>query len=317
MTFARFLVIGGAGFIGSHLVERLVERGPVTVFDDLSTGKREHIAPIVDAGAARFVEGSANDLHELTRAMQRHDVVVHLAESPEQSLIERDPAMTQNVLEAMRRTGSRRLLYASSGEVYGENCDYCAEHDLSDLPSSVYGAAKLACEAVIAGYVQRLGIQSWIFRIGEVVGPRCRRGPLVDALSALLAGGDLALAEDPERTRPFLHVDDCVEGMLFAYDRATEALNVFNLAPGDYTSTARVVELCAELTRLGARPMRWNPAQGPPGAVLHRRMDSSKLDALGWETVRTSDEAVRDALPAVLDQMLRSARGARPTELAI
>jgi UDP-glucose 4-epimerase len=309
MTFSRFFVVGGAGFIGSHLVARLIERGPVTVLDDLSSGARENLERPIAAGGVRLVEASAHDLAALTDAMQRHDVVFHVAEPALDGggFAQRDVTMTANVIEAMRRTGARRLIYASSGEVYGTTCEFCAEQDLRGLPQSLYGAAKLAGEALVSAFAHELpGARAWAFRLGEVTGPRCRRGPVVEMVRALLSSGRTVLDESPERTRPFVFVDDCIQGMLFAYDRATGPYQAFNLAPGDYTALGRVAELAASELGIQNPGIDWR-ATDRAGMVLHRRLNPSKLDALGWQTTRSSDEAIRDALPWIATELRRAA----------
>jgi UDP-glucose 4-epimerase len=314
MTFSRFFVVGGAGFIGSHLVSRLLERGPVTVFDDLSSGTRANLERPMASAGCRLVEASVHDLHALTEAMQRHDVVVHLAEprpARTGSFAQSDVTMTANVIEAMRRTGARRLIYASSGDVYGATCEFCVEQDLRGLPDSLYGAAKLAGEALVSAFAHETpNARAWVFRMGEVVGPRCRRGPVVDVVRALLAGDGSVLHDDPERTRPFLFVDDCVLGVLFAYDRATGTHQTFNLAPGDYSSMQRALELAAAELGIEQPRLEWQP-QKRPGSPLHRRLDASKLDALGWQTIRSSDEAIRAALPAIAAELRRAPEPAR------
>jgi UDP-glucose 4-epimerase len=302
MTFARYFVIGGAGFIGSHLVERLTERGPVTVFDDLSSGTRDNLARALECGTATLVEASAHDVEALVQVMRPHDVVFHLGEPPADErgrFVERDLTMTANVLEAMRRVGARQILYASSGEVYGSTCEYCSEHDAVTLPQSAYGAAKLADEALIGALAREHGLQAWIFRLGEVVGPRSRRGPLIDVVRALTASRDAVIHEDPDGARPFIHVDDCIEGMVFAFDRATGPFEVFNLGPGDYTAMRRLVDMCRAVLGLGERRVRWQQRPRAGDSALQRRLDASKLDALGWQTTRSSDEAVREALRAI------------------
>jgi UDP-glucose 4-epimerase len=313
MTFSRFFVIGGAGFIGSHLVARLIERGPVTVFDDLSSGARDNLERSVAAAGVRVVEASVHDLRALTDAMQRHDVVIHLAEpAPDvtRGFAQSDVAMTANVIEAMRRTGARRLIYASSGDVYGSTCEFCVEQDLRGLPESIYGSAKLAGEALVSAFAHSTpDARAWAFRMGEVVGPRCRRGPVVDVVRALLSGS-MVIEAHPERTRPFLFVDDCVLGMLFAHDRATGPYEAFNLAPGDYTALQRVADLAAAELRIGEPELEWRP-QERAVEPLHRRLDASKLDALGWQTTRSSDEAIRAALPAIAAELRRVRSAAR------
>lgn len=297
-TYSRFLVIGGAGFIGSHLSEALVERGPVTILDNLSSGEHENIAGLVTSGSARWIQGSVLEPEVLRRAMKRHDVVFLCTESNIDGArrAEHELGVLHRVLEAMRETDARHLVFPSSGEVYGATCAYCSEADLSGLPTNAFGASKLACEAVIASSVGAGDVRAWIFRLGEVVGHRARRGPLADLIRTLSTGTESWLPGEPDRAWPFVHIEDCISGMLFAYDRATGPLEVFNLGPGDYTSRRRLLELASAISGFGRRTLRFETTE----RAIERRLDSSKLDALGWEVTRTSDDAVRDALPAML-----------------
>jgi UDP-glucose 4-epimerase len=253
----RSFVVGGAGFIGSHLTDRLVERGPVTLYDNLSVGRREFVAGHLASERARLVEGDALDLERLTEAMADHDLVVHLAANPEARHglartrldLEQGTIATYNVLEAMRRAGVGRLIFASSGTVYGETARTCAEGDLGELPISLYGASKLAGEALVSAYVECFGLTAWIYRFGNVVGPRGTHGAALDFLKKLRERRtELCVLGDGRQSKPYLHVWDCADGMLFGLDHATERLNVHNLAPEDATSVTRIAELCVGMS---------------------------------------------------------------------
>lgn len=321
MGIDRFFVVGGAGFIGSHLVERLVERGAVTVFDNLSVGRREFLRQPLETGRARLVEADALDLPKLTQALAGHDVVVHLSANPEARWglertrldLEQGTIVTYNVLEAMRSTGVRRLLFASSGTVYGETARRCAEQDLGALPISLYGASKLAGEGLISAFVECFELQAWIYRFGNVVGPRGTHGAALDFLQKLRsAGGALdAIGVEPRGTtdvvlevlgdgtqsKPYLHVSDCVDGMLVGFDRASAPLNVFNIAPPDVTSVARIAELCIAASPYPQARIRYAGGdRGWRGDVPQSRMSAERLAALGWQLGRTSDEAVELAV---------------------
>ncbi len=189
----RSFVIGGAGFIGSHLVDRLVARGPVTAYDNLSAGKRAFLEPHLATSAAALVEADVLDLDRLTSAMAGHDVIFHLAANPEARWgltntrldLEQGTIATYNVLEAMRRTPAHTLVFSSSGTVYGETPRACAEPDLGSLPISLYGASKLAGEAMVSAFVECFGLTARIFRFGNVVGPRGTHGAALDFLNKL------------------------------------------------------------------------------------------------------------------------------------
>lgn len=306
----RWFVAGGAGFIGSHLVERLVERGTVTVYDNLSIGKREFIAGPVASGKCDLVVGELLDLETLTTAMQGHDAVVHLAANPEARWglenprldLEQGTIATWNVLEAMRRTKTPKLVFSSSGTMYGDTDKFCAEMDLGYLPISLYGASKFACEGLISAWVECFGVQAWIYRFGNVVGPRGTHGAALDFLKKLQRtnGQELEVLGDGRQAKPYVFVTDCVDGILYGFDHANERLNVHNIAPPDFTSVRRIAELCVAESPWKNAPIRYTGGdRGWPGDVPQSRIDPGKLAALGWKTSRTSDDAVRDAVRAL------------------
>ena len=304
MSELRSFVVGGAGFIGSHLVDKLVERGPVTVFDDLSVGKRDLIGAHVDARRVELVEEDAIELDKLIDAMRRYapTAVFHLSANPEARWgldktrldLEQGTLVTYNVLEAMRRSDIKRIVFASSGTVYGNTAQVCRESDLGELPISLYGASKLAGESMVSAFVECFGLQAWIMRFGNVVGPRGTHGAAFDFLHKLKDDpNELEVLGDGKQAKPYLHVSDCVAGLLFAFDNAREPLNVFNLAPPDVTTVQRIAELCvAASPNPKARVRKTGGKRGWPGDVPRSRMSPAKLNALGFAVHNTSDEAV-------------------------
>ena len=309
----RYFVVGGAGFIGSHLVEALIERGPVTVYDNLSVGKREFLAGPLSTNSCQLVIGDALDLDSLTRAMQGHDVVFHLAANPEARWglsntrldLEQGTIATWNTLDAMRRTGAKQLVFSSSGTVYGDTPKSCAEEDLGSLPITLYGASKFAGEALISAYAECFGVQAWIYRFGNVVGPRGTHGAALDFLKKLQdKKTELEVLGDGHQAKPYVFVTDCVAGILFGLDRATERVNIYNIAPPDYTSVRRIAELCVAASPYKDASIRYTGGErGWPGDVPHSRLNPDKLDALGWQVSRTSDEAVSQAVLALAGEV--------------
>lgn len=313
----RSFVVGGAGFIGSHLVDRLVERGPVTVFDNFSVGKAEFVAGPVGSGRATIVEGDALDLGALTAAMRGHDVVFHLAANPEARWglertrldLEQGTIATYNALEAARLGKVPRFVLSSSGTVYGNTPEACGEMDLGHLPISLYGASKLACEALVSAYVECFGLHGTVARFGNVVGPRGTHGAILDFCKKLAAHPDhLDVLGDGRQSKPYLHVGDCVGGLLFLLDRATEPFGAYNLAPPDWTSVRRIAELCvaASPTLPRARIEYSGGTQGWPGDVPTSRLRPDKLAALGFRVSHTSDDAVAMAVREVAREVFRS-----------
>jgi UDP-glucose 4-epimerase len=309
----RSFVAGGAGFIGSHLVDRLVERGPVTVFDNLSVGKREYIASHLASGAVTLVEGELLDRAAVVKAVAGHDVVFHLAANPEARWgldnprldLEQGTIATWNVLDAMRETGVGSIVFSSSGTMYGETDAVCAEEDLGHLPISLYGASKFACEALVSAYVECFGLRAWIFRFGNVVGPRGTHGAALDFLKKLQASPiELEVLGDGKQAKPYVFVSDCVDGMLFGLEHAQEKLNVFNIAPPDTTTVQRIAELCVEKSPHSTARIRYTGGdRGWPGDVPRSRIDPKKLAKLGWKTRFSSDEAVREAVTALSQEV--------------
>lgn len=314
----RSFVVGGAGFIGSHMVDRLVERGPVTIYDNLSVGKRAWIEGHLASGRAALIEADALDLERLTDAMRGHDLVVHLAANPEARWglartrldLEQGTIATYNVLEAMRRASVPQLIFSSSGTVYGETDSICSEGDLG-LPISLYGASKLACEGLISAFVECFGLTARVFRFGNVVGPRGTHGAALDFLKKLRdTKTELEVLGDGRQSKPYLFVTDCVDGMLFGLDHATGKLAVNNLAPPDTTSVARIAELCVAASPYENAQIRYTGGdRGWPGDVPRSRMDPSKLAALGFRVKLTSDEAVARAVAALAREVFGDGDG--------
>lgn len=305
----RSFVVGGAGFIGSHMVDRLVTRGPVTVYDNLSVGKTAFIETHLASGRATLIQADVLDLERLTDAMRGHDLVVHLAANPEARWglertrldLEQGTIAMYDVLEAMRRASVPRLIFSSSGTVYGDTPEVCAEGDLGQLPISLYGASKLAGEALVSAFVECFGLQAWIYRFGNVVGPRGTHGAALDFLKKLKASRtELEVLGDGRQAKPYLFVTDCVDGMLYGLDHAKERLNIHNLAPADVTSVARIAELCVAASPYRDATIRFTGGdRGWPGDVPRSRMNPEKFAKLGFRVRHSSDEAVRLAVEAL------------------
>jgi UDP-glucose 4-epimerase len=311
----RSFVIGGAGFIGSHLVDRLVTRGAVTVYDNMSVGRRDFIGAHLKSGAAKLVEGDALDLPKLTEAIRGHDVVFHLAANPEARWglertrldLEQGTIATYNALEAARIAGVKKFVFSSSGTVYGNVAEACAEGDLGSLPISLYGASKFAGEAMIAAFVECFGLEGFICRFGNVVGPRGTHGAILDFCKKLAAHPEyLDVLGDGRQAKPYLHVTDCAAGLLYVLDNAPRGAGpaIYNLAPPDSTSVKRIAELCvAASPHKTARIEFGTGAQGWPGDVPRSLVKPDKLATLGFRVRHTSDDAVKMAVAEVASEV--------------
>jgi UDP-glucose 4-epimerase len=314
MTLPSYLVVGGAGFIGSHLVGRLVERARVTVVDDFSSGHRELLAPAIATGRCDLREGSVFDAELMLSVMRGKIAVFHLSANPDARLgldnplldLEQGTLATHAVLDAMRRTDVKALVFASSATVYGMAQRACREQDLGALPISLYGASKLASEALISAHVECFGLTAWSFRLGNVIGPRATHGAAFDFLTRL--GRDpeqLTVLGDGGQSKPYVHVSDAVEAMLFGFEHAANPLNVFNVAPPDATTVRHLAELCvAHSKNQHAKIVYTGGQRGWRGDIPHSRLDGSALAALGYVLPRNSDEAVALGVPELAREIL-------------
>jgi UDP-glucose 4-epimerase len=307
----KALVVGGAGFIGSHLTDAILARGgQVTVVDDLSVGRRDFLAGALATGRAALqvfqVSHEPAAVAALTEVVRGHDVVFHLAANPEARWgladtfldLRQNTLTTWAVLDAMRQAEVKRFVLASSGTVYGDVPRPLDEAHGPLLPISLYGASKLASEGLVSAYAHCWQMRGWIYRFGNVVGARGTHGAALDFIKKLEADpAVLPVLGDGRQEKPYLHVSDCVAGILFGLERAPPAddVSLFNLAPPDATSVRRIAELVIEELGLAgrARVQFTGGERGWPGDVPRSYLTPDKLAALGFRVRNTSDEAVR------------------------
>ena len=307
-TTTRCFVTGGAGFIGSHLTDELLRRGhQVTVYDNLSLGRREHLAGALKMGA-RLVEADLLDLERLTTEMAGHQQVWHLAANSDirqgtrstRLDLEQGTVATYNVLEAMRRSGARGIAFASSSVVYGEPATLPTPEDYGPLcPISLYGAAKLAAEGLITAFAHCHGpMKAHIFRFANIIGRRSTHGILYDLARKLGDSPDeLEVLGDGRQVKSYLSVRDCVEAMLFVVESACEPVNIYNLGSGDNVSVSRIAELVVKHWTGGKARIRYTGGdRGWAGDVPVMRLDPSRLARLGWIASQTSAEAMEQII---------------------
>jgi UDP-glucose 4-epimerase len=312
LTERRVFVSGGAGFIGSALVDRLVGEGArVTAYDNLSLGRREFLGGAIATGRCRLVEADLLDEPSLEKAIPGHDVVFHMAANSDISLgreqtdrdLQQGTLATFNVLDAMRRHGIHEIVLASTSAVYGEHPPQPIREDAGPLlPISLYGASKLASEGLVSAFSHNFGFRGWIFRFANVVGGRATHGAVFDFIRKLRQNPrELTVLGDGRQAKPYLLVDDCVDGMLFGWRNAAEPINVFNLAVEGATPVAEIAEMVrSEMGLPDARITFTNSERGWPGDVPQVRLDPSRLAGLGWRVRRSSRDAVRDGVRAAL-----------------
>jgi UDP-glucose 4-epimerase len=306
LSDARIVVTGGAGFIGSHLADRLVEDNDVTVVDDGSNGDFEWVPD-----AATVVDGSLTDESVVADVITGEvDLVVHLAAS---KLVDTDTPrkqftdnseMTYNVLERMDEVGVEHLVFTSSSTVYGEAPRPTPEDYAPLEPISVYGATKLAEESLISTYAHSHDIQSWVFRFANIVGPRLRGAVIPDFVEKLREDpSTLTILGDGRQEKSYMHVSECLDAMVYAIEGADAAHNVFNLGTRTTTSVDRIADIVAD--EMGIDPEREYTGgdRGWTGDVPRMRLSVEKLAGLGWEPTQSSDDAVRQSAAELLDEL--------------
>ncbi|HKB39964.1 MAG TPA: NAD-dependent epimerase/dehydratase family protein, partial [Gemmataceae bacterium] len=241
----RYFVTGGAGFIGSNLVDRLLADGHgVTVYDNFSTGQREFLADALRHPAFRLIEADLLDLPVLTGAMAGHDFVFHLAANADVRFgthhprkdLEQNTIATFHVLEAMRANNVRRLAFSSTGSIYGEP-DVFPTPEGCPFPvqTSLYGASKLAGEGLIAAYCTGFGFQGFIFRFVSILGERYTHGHVYDFYNKLLDNPhEIEVLGNGKQRKSYLHVQDCIEAMLTVIEKSERPVTVANLGTDEY-----------------------------------------------------------------------------------
>ena len=308
----KFFISGGAGFIGSNLVGKLLgmpSSEKVIVYDNFSSGTIERLADYLSDDRLIIVRGEISDLDYLTASMQDVDTVFHLAANPYISKAVEQPDidfwegtyLTQNILEAARKCGVKKLIYSSGSGVYGEN----AEENFIEgygpcKPISTYGASKLGCEALISAYCHMFSMQGFAFRFANVVGPKQTHGVGYDFLHKLKSNHqDLEILGDGSQSKPYIYVDDVLSAIFLVMN--SDAINVryevFNVATNDFITVTQIAdEVCRELNIKDVKYLYTGGDRGWKGDVPKVQFNSSKIRAMGWSPKFNSREAIYESL---------------------
>ncbi|PJB21084.1 MAG: UDP-glucose 4-epimerase, partial [Euryarchaeota archaeon CG_4_9_14_3_um_filter_38_12] len=249
-------VTGGAGFIGSHLIDRLIENHNVTVYDNLSSGKKEFISQHFDKKKFSFIKSDLLDTKKLKNTMREQDFVFHFAANSDVRLgaektdipLKQNTIATYNVLESMRLNDVKNIMFPSSCTVYGEaEVTPIPENYGPMIPVSLYGASKLASEGLISAYCSMFGMNAWVFRFANIIGSRGTHGVIFDFINKLRKKSDeLEILGDGRQTKSYLYVDDCIDAMLSAVEKSNDKVNIFNLGCEDWVNVDRIAEIVVE-----------------------------------------------------------------------
>ena len=324
----RLLVTGGAGFIGSHLCEELVKSGwEVSILDNFSSGHRDNIQHLLDTSSDRvhlFV-GDCTNIQDLVKAFRGVDVVFHFAANPEVRLELTDPqtCFRQNVyatyliLEQMRNSNAGKVVFASTSTVYGDARVVPTPENYGPLkPISVYGASKLASEALIMAYAHSYNFDALILRFANIIGPRSKHGVIFDFIKKLRQNSrELEILGDGTQRKSYLYIDDCISAILVAFDSMRKGVEVLNVGSEDQISVREIAEIVAE--EMDSKDARFrftggvDGGRGWVGDVKNMLLDVARLKAKGWKPTYGSRKAVKLTARAIKTRVLTSEEKAK------
>lgn len=306
----KHIVTGGAGFIGSHLVDRLVaDKQEVLVLDNLSGGKEEFLSqsmPHIDFVKADLLEDA---IDKYFKGVNR---VWHLAANPDVRILDSNVHLkqniiaTKNVLDAMEKNDVKEISFTSSSTVYGnailsgETPVPTTESHLTH-PVSFYGAAKLASEAIIEAHCSTFGTRALLFRLANVIGPRSTHGVIFDFINKLRKDpGKLEILGDGEQTKSYIHIEDCIEAMFIANEACKGKTEIFNIGNRDWINVKEIAEVVCEKMNLKPEFNFTGGTGGWKGDVPLMILDIKKLEHLGFSPKHTSRQAVEKTAEALL-----------------
>jgi len=311
----RALVTGGAGFIGSHLIDRLVSRGDtVVVIDNLSSGNLDFIQNHIDSGKVSLIRGDITNYQDVLSAMSGIECVFHLAANPDIRLgtkitdtdLQQGTIATYNIVEAMRVEGVNKIAFASSSVVYGEDAPMpTPENHGPCLPISLYGASKQAGEGLISSWVGTFGLQAWIFRFANIIGTRGTHGVIFDFIHKLKADPSrLEVLGNGLQEKSYMEVGDCVDGILHVMANSSDSVNLFNLGSHDTASVRRIAEIVVEETGCTGASIEYTGGdRGWAGDIPRAMLAIDKMLEIGFDVNYNSEDAIRHTARALIEEI--------------
>jgi UDP-glucose 4-epimerase len=300
----RVLVTGGAGFVGSHVADALLERGArLTILDDLSTGFEEFVP---QTSNAELVRGDLLDRELVERVCKGQDFVFHFAANADvreglshpRRDVEQNLLATQNVLEGMRKHGVTQIAFSSTGAIYGD-CALLPTPEDAPFPiqTSLYGASKVASEGLLTAYAFGYGFNVWLFRFVSLLGPRYTHGHVFDFWRKLRKDPKhLEILGNGRQKKSYVHVTDCVAGILTAIERARDSINIFNIGHDEWVEVNESVRIICRELGLSPELSYTGGERGWVGDAPRLLLDTTRLRALGWAPTRSIESSIIDTV---------------------
>jgi UDP-glucose 4-epimerase len=316
----RTLVTGGAGFIGSHLTEALLKKGySVSILDNLSSGHRQNLSSIQQSYDINFIAGDCRSPSDVEKALRNVDTVFHLAANPEVRLDLADPktCYEQNIeatyilLQSIRRSNVKTIVFASSSTIYGEATIIPTPEDYGPIkPISIYGASKLACEALMSSYCYSFKKKGVIVRPANMIGPLSTHGVILDFIQKLKKNPkELEILGDGTQTKSYLYIDDCVDAIMTAYECSQEPVEIFNIGSEDQTNVKEIGYTVIEEMKLKNVKLKLtggvDGGRGWIGDVKNMLLDINKLKKLGWKPKLNSQQAVKKTAEHLIEDLTK------------
>ena len=299
----RIFLTGAAGFIGSNMVDRLLSAGHIVVgFDNMSTGRQRFLASATQHNRFTFHRSDLLDRESLTRAMEGAELVMHFAanadvrfgtEHPRKDL-DQNTIATWNVVEAMREQGCKRIVFSSTGSVYGEPEIFPTPETCPfPIQTSLYAASKLAAEGLIQAYCEGFGMQAYIFRFVSILGERYTHGHVFDFYHQLAEHPDrLHVLGNGHQKKSYLYVQDCIDAILMALEKAQNRMNIFNLGTDEYCEVNDSIGWICQQLGLNPKLTYAGGERGWIGDSPFILLDCSRIRALGWRPRLSIKQAV-------------------------
>lgn len=307
----KALVTGGAGFIGSHLVDELMLRGfEVNILDNLSKGDMVNVKHWLKDPKCVFIKGDLLNPRDATKALKNCETVFHLVADPEVQTSSTTPhvhfqqnvAATYNLLESIRKTRNvKTLVFTSSSTVYGEATKIPTPENYAPLaPISIHGACKLACEALIIAYAQTYGFRPIIYRLANIIGSRSKHGVIHDFIYKLIKNQkELEILGDGTQTKSYLHISDCITAIMTGLEQSKEQVQIYNVGSEDQVNVKTIARIVTAEMGLKRVKLRFtggvDGGRGWKGDVKNMLLDVKKLKSIGWKPAHNSPKAVKKA----------------------